>query len=265
MHDAEDGAVGFRQKLFFRVSDQIEGVGVGVEEHAVKGILDQPAGHGVVEGLEEGLLLPDGVVGAALFRDVHDDAVDDGFAVLVLALAARVPHPDERTVLAPHAVFGGVGQGVGEAALAVAQGLRKIRRVDQLGHPSVAHVHQLGLGVPEHPAQPLVDVIKGKVFVVPVGLEPGVEGPVQVVDLAGLFHEKLLEVLVALFADPGGEVLVILHFPVGVGNVDEVDLQLVVHDGKADGHPLVDADDVAGFRPCGDPAAARDDAGVFVP
>ena len=204
-------------------------------------------------------------MGAALFRDVHNDAVDDGPAVLVLALAARVPHPDERTVLALHAVLGGVGQGVGEAVRAVDQGLRKVRRIDEFGHPASALGHELGLGVPEHPAQPLVDVVQGIVCVVPVGLEPAVESPVQMVDLAGLLREEVLEIVVALLADPGGEVLIVLHFLVGVGNVDEVGLQLAVHEGVADGHPLVDAEDVAGLRFGGDPAAARDDAGSFVP
>ena len=136
--DAHERSAGFRAELLFGVADDIEGEGVRVEEGSVEIILDQRAQRGVIKGLEKRFLPPDGIVGVAPFRDIHNDAVDDGLAFLVFAFAARVPNPYEFPVFPLHTVFGGVGQGIGEAALAIRQGLRQVRRIDEFGHPAAA-------------------------------------------------------------------------------------------------------------------------------
>ena len=258
--DAHERSAGFRAELLFGVADDIEGEGVRVEEGSVEIILDQRAQRGVIKGLEKRFLPPDGIVGVAPFRDIHNDAVDDGLAFLVFAFAARVPNPYEFPVFPLHTVFGGVGQGIGEAALAIRQGLRQVRRIDEFGHPAAAFGHELLFGIPEHPAQALVHVEQRIAFVIPVGLEAGGDGAVQEGYLAALLHKEALEVFVALPADLCREVFPFLHVCIRIGDMDERYFQLSIHELIGEGHALMGAEDIACFGLGGDPAASGDEA-----
>lgn len=155
---AHERSAGFRAELLFGVADDIEGEGVRVEEGSVEIILDQRAQRGVIKGLEKRFLPPDGIVGVAPFRDIHNDAVDDGLAFLVFAFAARVPNPYEFPVFPLHTVFGGVGQGIGEAALGNPPG-PAASPADRRVRSSCRGICQdLLFGIPGTPAQPSVHV-----------------------------------------------------------------------------------------------------------
>lgn len=258
--DAHERPVGFRAELLFGVADDIKSEDVRVEEGSAKIILDQCAQYGVVEGLEKRSLPSDGIIGVAPFRDIHNGAIDDGLAFPAFAFIARISSPCEFPVFPLYTVSGGVGQGIGGAALVIRQGLRQVRRIDEFGHSAAVFGHKLLFGIPKHPAWALVHVEQRIVFVTPIDLEAGRDGTVWEGHPAILLHREALEAFIALPVDLYREVLPLPHVCTRIGNMGERYFQPSIHELVGGGHVLMSVEDIVCLGLDGNPATSGDEA-----